>query len=250
MKKILIVVLVFAGGFFLASNVLCQESMNAMKDTPKMDSAMEDMMKEDTSNTMDSSSDNMMMRDDNEETGDSMNADKMEGEDMSAGTGDDLSTGADEDIVAEAEATIKGTAPDSKLNGFADLIETKEGVYVDAELYSAPAGKHGLHIHENGSCEDSGNAAGGHFNPDNVQHGNFPEDGAQKAHVGDMGNVEVDENGEAYFSVFLPGVSLSSGKHNVMGKAIVLHEKVDDMGQPTGNAGGRIGCGVIQAVKY
>ena len=220
MKKELILTLVLAGGFFLAQNVFSQES-------PKMDD-----------NMMDSGMENMDAEMNLEDTGDN-----LDNEDLSF---DDY----DEDIVAEAEATIVSTNPDSQLNGFADLIETKEGVYVDAEFYSAPAGKHGFHIHQNGSCEDAGNAAGDHFNPDGVQHGYFPDDGAQKAHPGDLGNVEVDENGEAYFSVFLPGVSLSSGKYNVLGKAIILHEKEDDMGQPTGNAGGRIGCGVIEKIDY
>ncbi len=234
MKKALVVLAVVLGGFLLTSNVFSQQNGSSMGNAMmKEESPAENMMKDDNSSMM-------MEKMSNEE----LNADKMEGEDLSAPDQEE------EDIVAEAEATIQGTAPDSKLNGFADLIETKEGVYVDAEFYSATPGKHGFHVHENGSCEDSGNAAGGHFNPDNVSHGYFPEDGAMKAHPGDMGNVEIDENGEGYFSVFLPGVSLSSGKYNVMGKALILHEKEDDMSQPTGNAGGRIGCGVIQAVNY
>ena len=209
------------------------------KEMPMMDKSMSNAM----DNTMKDKDSSMMM--DDKMSNEEMNTDKMEGEEDLSATDQE-----EEDIVAEAEATIQATTPDSKLNGFADLIETKEGVCVDAEFYYAPPGKHGFHVHLNGSCEYSGNAAGDHFNPDNVQHGNFPEDGAQKAHPGDMGNVEIDENGEGYFSVFLPGVSLSTGKYNVMGKALILHEKEDDMSQPTGNAGGRIGCGVIEKVEY
>ena len=236
MKKVLITVLAIVAGFVLTSNVLSQgtdsgDTMMKKEEMPMMD------------NTMKDTGSSMMM--DDKMSNEEMNADKMEGEENLSAADEE-----EEDIVAEAEATIQGTSPDSKLNGFADLIETKEGVYVDAEFYSAPPGKHGFHVHENGSCEDSGNAAGGHFNPDNVQHGYFPEDGSQKAHPGDMGNAEIDENGEGYFSVFLPGASLSSGKYNVLGKAIVLHEKEDDMSQPTGNAGSRIGCGVIEKVEY
>jgi Cu-Zn family superoxide dismutase len=69
------------------------------------------------------------------------------------------------------------------------------------------------------------------------------------AHAGDMGNIEIGENGSGTLIVFMPGLSLSQGEANVTGKAVILHEQEDDFGQPTGNAGGRIGCGVITLNK-
>lgn len=152
--------------------------------------------------------------------------------------------------VPTAMAFIEGTQEGSEIYGEVELVEENNGVSVYAEIYDAPAGKHGFHIHENGSCADSGNAAGGHFNPDGVQHGLATKDGLKGAHAGDMGNVEIDENGEGVLEVFLPGLSLAEGKYNVVSKAIILHEKEDDFGQPTGNAGGRIGCGVIELIEF
>ena len=108
-----------------------------------------------------------------------------------------------------------------------------------------PAGKHGIHIHENGSCEEGGMAAGGHFNPLGVPHGFLPRDGYSKAHAGDLGNIDIDDEGKGSLEIFLIGLSLSEGNKNVAGLAVILHEKEDDFNQPTGNAGGRIACGKI-----
>ena len=147
----------------------------------------------------------------------------------------------------QAVALIKGTASDSKLTGEVTITELPLGIRVIAQLKDVPApGKHGFHIHENGSCDDSGKAAGGHFNPKGVMHGMLDKDGLMHAHAGDMGNITVDQNGAAYLDIFLPGLSLTQGDLNVAGKAIIVHEKEDDFGQPTGNAGGRIGCGIIE----
>ncbi len=145
-----------------------------------------------------------------------------------------------------AKAVIGGTATNSIIIGAAKLVEEKGGVTIDAQVANVPPGKHGFHIHENGSCADEGKAAGGHFNPDAVMHGYMPKDGHKHSHLGDMGNVEIGSDGMGIVHVFLPKASLSKGKYNVMGRAIILHEKEDDFGQPTGNAGGRIACGVIE----
>jgi len=149
--------------------------------------------------------------------------------------------------AVQAKAVIGGTAPGIMGSGEASFTEENNGVAVEASVSGLAPGKHGFHIHENGSCDDGGKAAGGHFNPDKVMHGYMPKDGMQHAHPGDMGNLEAGSDGKASLKVFLPGVSLTGDKYNVMGKAVVVHEKPDDFSQPTGNAGGRIGCGVITA---
>jgi Cu-Zn family superoxide dismutase len=151
----------------------------------------------------------------------------------------------------EGKAVIKATASDSMVSG--EVIvkheDGQEGVTIDINVANVPPGKHGIHFHENGSCDDMGNAAGSHFNPDKVKHGLLTKDGAKNAHAGDMGNIEVAEDGTASMQIFLPGVNLEEGSYALKGKAIVLHEKEDDFGQPTGNAGGRIGCGIIELVE-
>jgi len=148
-------------------------------------------------------------------------------------------------LAARAVAVIKGTAEGSTITGQAMLAERNNGLDVEVEVSNVPAGKHGFHIHENGSCNDRGNAAGGHYNPDGVKHGLATKDGLAFAHAGDFGNIEVASDGKGTLKLFLEGLSLSAGKYNVAGKAVILHEKEDDFGQPTGNAGGRIGCGII-----
>jgi Cu-Zn family superoxide dismutase len=60
-----------------------------------------------------------------------------------------------------------------------------------------------------------------------------------------MGNITASANGEATLEATLHDVTLSGGKNAIGGRAIILHEKADDFSQPTGNAGGRIGCGTI-----
>lgn len=147
-------------------------------------------------------------------------------------------------------AFVEGTEENSELYGEVEFSEIEGGLSVFAELYNIPPGKHGFHIHENGSCEDKGEAAGGHYNPHGAQHGFLSKDGQDKAHAGDMGNIEIDANGEGFISLDLPGLSLKGEANNIIGKAVVIHEKEDDFGQPTGNAGARIGCGVIELIEY
>lgn len=147
--------------------------------------------------------------------------------------------------AATGKAEIKPTSPDFVLSGAAAFEETPNGLKVTADIRNAPPGKHGFHIHEFGSCGDAGNSAGGHFNPDGKPHGDAAKSGPAHAHPGDMGNIAVGPDGIGILEIILPDVTLVGGHTNVAGKAVILHQKEDDFGQPTGNAGGRIGCGII-----
>ena len=149
-------------------------------------------------------------------------------------------------MSATATAVIKGTLEGSQIAGQVKFEETEKGLKVDAAISGASAGEHGFHIHEHGSCAESGNAAGSHFNPDQTKHGFLPIDGFKEAHAGDLGNIIVNSNGEGKLSVEIPNLSLSKEPYNVVHHAIILHANKDDFGQPTGNAGGRIACGVIE----
>lgn len=142
-------------------------------------------------------------------------------------------------------AILKGTDPGSSLRGKVSFLETDEGMKINAVVFKAPPGKHGFHIHENGSCEDAGKAAGGHFNPDGTPHGYLPQDGFQKAHAGDLGNIEIGPDGKGTLELVIPGLTFREGKYAVAGRSVILHAKEDDFGQPTGNAGSRLGCAVI-----
>jgi len=133
--------------------------------------------------------------------------------------------------------------------GTASFQEAKNGkeLTVKISLKNLPVGEHAVHIHQTPTCDAPDfRGAGGHFNPDMKQHGAMNPMGH---HNGDLPqNIRVGENhmGEATFKVDY--LSLTAGAPNsVSGHAIVVHEKADDMKtDPTGNAGNRIACGVIQ----
>jgi len=150
-------------------------------------------------------------------------------------------------IIASAElgqAAIHGTLEGSTVEGTALFEETSQGLNVSVQITGAPPGKHGFHIHQFGSCGDRGKAAGGHYNPGNTTHGFLPDRGLLSAHAGDLGNIEIAEDGAGSLELQVFGLSLSGG-YGVAGRTVILHEKADDFGQPTGNAGARIGCGTI-----
>jgi superoxide dismutase, Cu-Zn family len=91
-------------------------------------------------------------------------------------------------------------------------------------------------------------STGGHYNPDKLKHG-AREDSVR--HVGDLGNVAADENGSVSTS-YSDNVITLFGSRSIIGRAIVLHAAEDDLGRTdhpdshkTGNAGGRVACGII-----
>jgi Cu-Zn family superoxide dismutase len=133
----------------------------------------------------------------------------------------------------------------SKLSGKAVLTETEGGVHVVLTLEGLEPGEHGAHVHEKGDCSAAdGASAGGHFNPASKDHG-LP--GADKRHLGDLGNITIAKDGKGSLDITAPGANLKANDPNsFVGRAIIVHAKKDDGGQPTGNAGGRVGCGVIK----
>ncbi len=145
-----------------------------------------------------------------------------------------------------AKVAIKSTSDPSKVIGEASFSKKQGGMLIEAKINDAPPGKHGFHIHEVGNCGDKGNAAKGHFNPDGVKHGLLKKNGFKNAHAGDLGNITISSDGKGTLSETVPGLTVSGGKYAINGLSVILHEKVDDFGQPVGNAGGRIGCGIIK----
>ncbi len=145
-----------------------------------------------------------------------------------------------------ASALVRSTDDPSTVLGEAMFTETPEGLTVDVALNGVPAGFHGFHVHEFGSCDEGGNGAGGHFNPLAVKHGFLVTDGYDNAHVGDLGNIFIYADGSGALTVTVPDLSLTEGERAIATHAVILHSDRDDFGQPTGNAGGRIGCGIIE----
>ncbi|VDM76175.1 unnamed protein product [Strongylus vulgaris] len=110
------------------------------------------------------------------------------------------------------------------------------------------AGEHGFHVHTIGNLSMNCSAAGGHFNPTNMDHG---APNATVRHVGDLGNIVAMNNSIAVVNITDMQISLR-GNNSIVGRAIVVHANRDDLGlgnntesRITGNAGPRYGCGII-----
>ncbi len=132
--------------------------------------------------------------------------------------------------------------------GTATFKQGRGRLDIKLNLKNLPIGEHAVHIHQNPVCEAPDfKTAGGHLNPDTKQHGLQNPMGH---HAGDLPqNITVGEQHTAQVSFKVDYLSLDPAAPNsVLGHAIMVHEKADDMKtDPTGNAGNRIACGVITA---
>jgi Cu-Zn family superoxide dismutase len=148
--------------------------------------------------------------------------------------------------VSNAVAVLSPTK-DSKVSGIVTFEAVQGGVRVVAHISGLTPGKHGFHIHEYGDCSsENGLSAGGHFNPTNMPH-SMPAN--EKRHVGDLGNITAGPDGKAELDYVDPVLAFS-GENSIIGRGVILHEKEDDLKtQPTGDAGGRLACGVIGVKK-
>lgn len=149
---------------------------------------------------------------------------------------------AEEAPLVMAHADINPTGKKGP-TGRVEFIQEGSQVRVQASISGLKEGLHGFHIHEKGDCGDGGKAAGGHYNP--MGHDHSGPDEAMR-HMGDMGNLKANAKGYAILNMLLDGVELT-GENSIRGRGLIIHEKADDLKtQPTGDAGGRIGCGIIQ----
>ena len=138
-------------------------------------------------------------------------------------------------IVSKSGSDVQGTA---KFTQKGKMVELDMNVYK-----LKPNGIHASHIHEFGDCSAAdGSSAGGHWNPTSHQHGKW---GVNEHHSGDLGNLKADKNGTARLVMKTDKwcIGCSDETKNIIGKSIIIHAKEDDFKtQPTGNAGGRVGC--------
>lgn len=145
-------------------------------------------------------------------------------------------------LILRAIAVIYPTKGNS-VTGIVTFETKPDGTHIHAELHGLTPGKHGFHIHELGDCScDDGMCTQGHFNPTNQPHAGLD---SPNRHSGDLGNIIADEQGNATLSIINQQIRLN-GPYSIVGRSIIVHADEDDLvSQPSGNAGDRIGCGVI-----
>lgn len=137
----------------------------------------------------------------------------------------------------KAKADIVGNTSAPYLRGTVYFYKTPVGVKVNVIIHNLPSNKtgfYGFHLHEIGNCTGINFAqAGGHYNPDNIRH---------PLHAGDFPMLLVTEKNEAHLSFVTTRFTIEE----VLNRSVIIHLDADDYtSQPSGNAGKRIGCGVI-----
>ncbi|CAF0760551.1 unnamed protein product [Adineta ricciae] len=143
------------------------------------------------------------------------------------------------------------SAPRFQAFGSVVLIQKGEDAPINVEgiiLNLKPNSRFGLHVHEQGDLTNACQSTGAHFNPYGKHHGS---EKSVERHWGDFGNIMSDASGTARVMVTIEDVSLI-GADGYIGRALVLHEREDDLGltdhemsRKTGNSGERLACGVI-----
>lgn len=145
-----------------------------------------------------------------------------------------------------AMAVLSG-ASGSEVSGTATFTKTAEGkVKLVLSVNNLSAGKHAVHLHENGDCSAAdATSAGGHWNPEGEEHG---KRGEGEFHAGDINNLTVGEDGLGSLVMVVDGWSIGDGQDSdILNKAVIIHAEADDFtSQPSGAAGSRVACGVIQ----
>ena len=155
--------------------------------------------------------------------------------------------------------TLDLTTANGDVIGSATIVASPNGVTITLQSTSEGSGSglepgpHGVHIHETGNCDPSGDtpfgSAGEHFNPTGASHGALED---TDSHAGDLGNLEVDGAGTFGLDVTTDKVSLEPGAENSLadedGSAILIHAGEDDLQtDPSGESGDPVACGVIFA---
>lgn len=165
--------------------------------------------------------------------------------------------------IGEAGKACDGSTSSSGVCGTVSFFQPDPAtIEISYKLTGMTPGKHGFHIHEKADFSNGCASAGPHYNPFGKNHG-APDDADR--HVGDMGNVVADKDGNAE-GMIRDGLIKIFGEYTVVGRSIMVHADPDDLGKgplegwpevppppapaqhtkTTGNAGARIACGIIE----
>lgn len=158
---------------------------------------------------------------------------------------------ASPDAAAPAAPTARASlaAGDGSARGQAMVTEAADGLHVVVKAQGVTPGIHAVHIHTIGTCTGPDfTSAGGHWNPAGRQHG---KDNPAGMHMGDMPNMVAGSDGAGELEYVVAHGSIQGGATPLLdadGAAVVIHAQADDnKTDPTGNAGGRVACGVLKA---
>lgn len=141
----------------------------------------------------------------------------------------------------DAIAVLRGNNTHSDINGIVKFYTLPEsGLLITVEVSDLPDGRDedtptffAFHIHESGDCSENFVNTGNHYNPDNVPH---PE------HAGDLPPL-LSNDGYVWMVFYDSFLTLPM----ILNRSVVIHGNPDDFTtQPSGNAGNKIACGVIQ----
>lgn len=135
-----------------------------------------------------------------------------------------------------ARAVLSGGKDAPMLRGAVSFYQRPGGVLVVADVSGLPRqdGFFGFHIHAGSACTGADFAdTGSHYDPMGVAH---PQ------HAGDLPPL-LGHSDRAYLAVITDRFSIP----DILGRTVVIHSGPDDFTtQPAGNAGTKIGCGVIE----
>jgi superoxide dismutase, Cu-Zn family len=152
-------------------------------------------------------------------------------------------TGPGAPPATRAVATLR--TPTGAPAGSVTINDAAEGMSLAINVEGLPPGPHGIHVHMTGRCDPPAfESAGAHWNPTTRRHGLENPEGA---HAGDLPNLTVGSDGKGTTTQRLAGQRLAA-LLDADGAAIVVHARPDDQKtDPSGNSGGRIACGIVQA---
>ena len=176
-------------------------------------------------------------------------------------TGDDTELSDSPEIVpglpsetlqeTESNAAMASISPasGSQVTGTATFTQLEDGkVHMILEVENLSPGDHALHLHVDGDCSaPDATSAGDHWNPTDDEHG---KRGTNGYHQGDISNISVGEDGIGRVDMEIEGWTIGDGSDSdILDKAVIIHADPDDfVSQPSGAAGERIACGVIEVM--